>query len=36
MLAPSLLRKEKWGNWIVSEQHKPEMLAKAICKLEGS
>ncbi|NVI98472.1 site-specific DNA-methyltransferase [Myxococcus sp. AM009] len=34
-LAPSLLEKDKWGNWIVSKQYKPEMLAEAMCKLEG-
>lgn len=34
-LAPSLLEKDKWGNWIVSKQHNPEMLAEAMCKLEG-
>jgi len=34
-LAPSLLEKDKWGNWIVTKQYKPEMLAEAMCKLEG-
>lgn len=34
-LAPSLLEKDKWGNWIVSKQYNPEMLAEAMCKLEG-
>lgn len=34
-LAPSLLEKDRWGNWIVSKQYKPEMLAEAMCKLEG-
>lgn len=34
-LAPSLLDKDKWGNWVVSKQYKPEMLAEAMCKLEG-
>ncbi len=34
-LAPSLLDKDKWGNWIVSKQYNPEMLAEATCKLEG-
>jgi len=34
-LAPSLLEKDKWGNWIVSKKYKPEMLAEAMCKLEG-
>lgn len=34
-LAHSLLEKDKWGNWIVSEDYNPEMLAEAMCKLEG-
>jgi adenine-specific DNA-methyltransferase len=34
-LATSLLERDKWGNWIVSKQYKPEMLAEAMCKLEG-
>lgn len=34
-LAPSLLEKDKWGNWVVSKQFNPEMLAEAMCKLEG-
>jgi adenine-specific DNA-methyltransferase len=34
-LAPSLLAKDKWGNWIVSKDYHPEMLAEAMCKLEG-
>jgi adenine-specific DNA-methyltransferase len=34
-LAPSLLEKDKWGNWIVSRNYHPEMLAEAMCKLEG-
>ena len=34
-LASSLLEKDKWGNWIVSRDYRPEMLAEAMCKLEG-
>jgi adenine-specific DNA-methyltransferase len=34
-LAPSLLDKDKWGNWIVNKKYNPEMLAEAMCKLEG-
>jgi adenine-specific DNA-methyltransferase len=34
-LAPSLLEKDSWGNWIVSRNYRPEMLAEAMCKLEG-
>jgi len=34
-LAPSLLEKDEFGNWIISKQYNPSMLAEAICKLEG-
>lgn len=34
-LAPSLLEKDNWGNWVVSKDYHPEMLAEAMCKLEG-
>lgn len=34
-LAPSLLELDKWGNWVVSKDYRPEMLAEAMCKLEG-
>ena len=34
-LAPSLLEKDQWGNWIVSKKYHPEMLAEAMCKLES-
>lgn len=34
-LAPSLLEKDKWGNWVINNQYNAAMLAKAICKLEG-
>ena len=34
-LAPSLLEKDKWGNWVVNKSYNPEMLAQAVCKLEG-
>jgi adenine-specific DNA-methyltransferase len=34
-LAPSLLEKDKWGNWVVNKQYNAAMLAEAICKLEG-
>ncbi len=34
-LAPSLLEKDPFGNWIISKQYNPEMLAEALCKLEG-
>lgn len=34
-LAPSLLEKDRWGNWVVNKEYNAEMLAAAICKLEG-
>ena len=34
-LAPSLLEKDKWGNWVVSKEYNAAMLAEAVCKLEG-
>ena len=34
-LAPSLLQKDKFGNWIVNKDYNGEMLSEAVCKLEG-
>lgn len=34
-LAPSLLEKDKWGNWVINKEYNPAMLAEAVCKLEG-
>lgn len=34
-LAPSLLEKDPWGNWVINEKYNSEMLAEAICKHEG-
>lgn len=34
-LAPSLLQKDKYGNWIISKEYNAEMLAEAMCKHEG-
>jgi DNA modification methylase len=34
-LAPSLLEKDKWGNWVINKDYNPTMLAEAVCKLEG-
>ncbi|WP_409574915.1 site-specific DNA-methyltransferase [Sulfuritalea sp.] len=34
-LAPSLLEKDKWGNWVINHDYNPAMLAEALCKLEG-
>lgn len=35
VLAPSLLEKDKWGREVISGEYNAEMLAQAICKLEG-
>ncbi len=34
-LAPSLLRKDKYGNWVIDEKYNANMLAAAMCKHEG-
>lgn len=34
-LAPSLLEKDKWDNWVISKDYNAAMLAEAVCKLEG-
>jgi adenine-specific DNA-methyltransferase len=34
-LAPSLLQKDKWGHWVINKQYNADMLAEAMCKLEG-
>ena len=34
-LAPSLLEKDKWGNWVINKTYNATMLAEALCKLEG-
>ena len=34
-LAPSLLEKDLFGNWIITKKYNPELLAQAICKIEG-
>jgi adenine-specific DNA-methyltransferase len=34
-LAPSLLEKDKWDNWVISKEYNSAMLAEAICKLES-
>ncbi len=31
-LAPSLMEKDSWGNWIISKNYDSAMLAEAICK----
>ncbi len=34
-LAPSLLETDKWGREVISKAYNAEMLAEALCKLEG-
>jgi len=34
-LAPSLLERDTWGNWIINKDYNAAMLGEAVCKLEG-
>jgi adenine-specific DNA-methyltransferase len=34
-LAPSLLEKDKWGNWVISKEYNATMLAASMAKHEG-
>src|SRR5580704_15143681 len=34
-IAPSLLEKDRFGNWIISKQYNAAMLSEAMCKLES-
>ncbi len=34
-LAPSLLEKDRWDNWVIHRDYNAAMLAEALCKLEG-
>lgn len=34
-LAPSLLEKDRWGQWVIAKAYNPAMLAEAVCKLMG-
>ena len=34
-LAPSLLEKDAFNNWVISKKYNSAMLAEAVCKLEG-
>lgn len=34
-LAPSLLKEDTFGNWVISKEYNSAMLAEAVCKLEG-
>jgi adenine-specific DNA-methyltransferase len=34
-LAPSLLEKDEWGNWVISKEYDAAKLSQAVCKLMG-
>ena len=34
-VAPSLLERDRYGNWVISKDYKPEMMAEAMCKHMG-
>ena len=34
-LAPSLLKKDRWGRWTINTEYRAEMVVQALCKLEG-
>lgn len=34
-LAPSLLQKDNFGNWVINREYNAELLARAVCKIEG-
>jgi adenine-specific DNA-methyltransferase len=34
-LAPSLLERDHWGNWVINKEFNAVMLSEAVCKLEG-
>jgi adenine-specific DNA-methyltransferase len=34
-LAPSLLEKDEWGNWVISKEFDATKLSQAVCKLMG-
>jgi adenine-specific DNA-methyltransferase len=34
-LAPSLLEKDAWGNWVISKEYDAAKVAQAVCKLMG-
>lgn len=34
-LAPSLMKKDQWDNWVINPEYNQEMLIEAMCKLEG-
>ena len=35
-LAPSLLEKDRFGNWVIAKDYNAAMLAEAMCKLWAS
>jgi adenine-specific DNA-methyltransferase len=34
-VAPSLLEKDRWGNWVIAKTYNAAMLAEAVCKVMG-
>ncbi len=34
-LAPSLLNRDSFGNWIINKEYNAEMLSNALCKIQG-
>lgn len=34
-LAPSLLTKDRWDNWVINKEYNAAMLTEALCKLHG-
>lgn len=34
-LAPSLMEKDRWGNWVIAKTYNAPMLAEAVCNLMG-
>ena len=34
-LAPSLIKTDQWGNAVINPEFNPELLAEAVCKVEG-
>jgi adenine-specific DNA-methyltransferase len=34
-LAPSLIKTDQWGNSVINPEFNPELLAEAVCKVEG-
>jgi adenine-specific DNA-methyltransferase len=34
-IAPSLVQHDNWGNPVINRSYNPDMLAEAVCKLEG-